>query len=116
MLAVIIPSHASGFRTGTSELARAGGQLIAVIGRLSVDDARQLAASRRGNAPAMALVLAVSAWATDGITEDTARTAEILSAAGWRVAVASASTPLDTAWQQMHRPLEMLRPGGGDPR
>jgi len=116
MLAVITPSHASGFRTGTSELARAGGQLIAVIGRLSVDDARQLAASRRGNAPAMALVLAVSAWATDGITEDTARTAEILSAAGWRVAVASASTPLDTAWQQMHRPLEMLRPGGGDPR
>jgi len=116
MLAVITPSHATSFGTGTSELARAGGQLIAVIGRLSVDDARQLAASRRGNAPAMALLLAVSAWATDGITEDTARTAEILSAAGWRVAVASASTPLDTAWQQMHRPLEMLRPGGGDPR
>ena len=116
MLAVNTPSHATSFGTGSSELARAGGQLIAVIGRLSVDDARQLAASRRGNAPAMALVLAVSAWATDGITEDTARTAEILSAAGWRVAVASASTPLDTAWQQMHRPLEMLRPGGGDPR
>src|SRR6516164_4862152 len=116
MLAVITPSHASSFGTGTSELARAGGQLIAVVGRLSADDARQLAASRRGNAPAMALLLAVAAWATDGITEDTARTAEILSAAGWRVAVASASTPLDTAWQQMHRPLEMLRPGGGDPR
>src|SRR6516164_1698167 len=116
MLAVITPSHASGFRTGTSELARAGGQLIAVIGQLSVDDARQLAASRRGNAPAMALLLAVSAWATDGITEDTARTAEILSAAGWRVAVASARTPLDTGWQQLHGPLEMLRPGGGDPR
>ena len=116
MLAVIIPSHASGFRTGTSELARAGGQLIAVIGRLSVDDARQLAASRRGNAPAMALVLAVSAWATDGITEDTARTAEILSAAGWRVAVASASTPLATAWQQLHRPMEVVRSSGGDLR
>lgn len=106
MLAVITPSHATGFRTGTSELARAGGQLIAVLGQLSADDARQLATSRRGNAPAMALLLAVSAWATDGITEDTARTAEILSTAGWRVAVASASTPLATAWQQLHRPFD----------
>jgi uncharacterized protein (DUF58 family) len=122
MLAVITPSHATSFRNGTSELARAGGQLIAVIGRLSADDARQLAASRRGNAPAMALLLAVSAWATDGIAEDTARTAEILSAAGWRVAVASASTPLATAWQQLHRPFDPAdRPVpvgglGGDPR
>src|SRR5216110_868397 len=61
MLAVITPSHSAGFRNGTGELARAGGQLIAVVGRLSADDARQLAASRRGNAPAMALLLAVSA-------------------------------------------------------
>jgi hypothetical protein len=70
----------------------------------------------------MALLLAVSAWATDGITEDTAQTAEILSAAGWRVAVASASTPLAAAWQQMHRPMDPAdRPVpvgglGGDPR
>jgi hypothetical protein len=63
----------------------------------------------------MALLLAVSAWATDGIAEDTAQTAEILSAAGWRVAVASASTPLASAWQQLHRPMEISRPGG-DPR
>src|SRR5499427_3469143 len=122
MLAVIVPSRAAGLRSGTSALANAGGQLIAVVGRLTADDARQLAASRRGNAPAMALVLAVSAWATDGITEDTARTAEILSFAGWRVAVASASTPLETAWQQLHRPFSpfdrQVQAGGlgGDPR
>jgi uncharacterized protein (DUF58 family) len=109
MLAVIAPSRASGFRTGTSALASAGGQLIAVAGRMSAEDARALAAARRGNAPAMALLLAVSAWVSDGIAEDTARTAEILSAAGWRVAVASASTQLATAWQQLHRPLEPPR-------
>ena len=115
MLAVITPSHAASFRTGTSALASAGGQLIAVVGRLSADDASQLAASRRGNAPAMALLLAVSAWASDGISEDTARTAEILSAAGWRVAVASASTPLAAAWQQLHRPADRpLSVGGFD--
>ena len=113
MLAVITPSRAGSFQTGTSALASAGGQLIAVVGRLSADDASQLAASRRGNAPAMALLLAVSAWASDGISEDTARTAEILSAAGWRVAVASASTPLEAAWQQLHRPADRPLSVGG---
>jgi uncharacterized protein (DUF58 family) len=106
MLAVITPSRATGLRAGTSALAAAGGQLIAVIGQMSADDARALAVSRRGNAPAMALVLGVSTWASDTIGEDTAVTAEILSAAGWRVAVASASTPLAVAWQQLHRPAE----------
>ena len=124
MLAVITPSHATGLdrRLG----AGPGGRPADRGGRADVaEDARQLAASRRGNAPAMALLLAVSAWASDGIAEDTARTAEILSAAGWRVAVASASTPLAAAWQQLHRPAD--RPGrsgrcraprrrGGDPR
>jgi uncharacterized protein (DUF58 family) len=106
MLAVITPSRATTLRTGTSALAAAGGQLIAVVGLMSAEDARELATSRRGNAPAMALVLGVSTWAADTIAEDTARTAEILSAAGWRVAVASASTTLASAWQQLHRPVE----------
>ena len=106
MLAVITPSRTAGLGTGTSALASAGGQLIAVAGRMSAEDARALAAARRGNAPAMALLLAVSAWAADGVAEDTARSAEILSAAGWRVAVASASTPLAAAWQQLHRPFD----------
>jgi uncharacterized protein (DUF58 family) len=106
MLAVITPSRDTTLRTGTSALAAAGGQLIAVVGLMSAEDARELATSRRGNAPAMALVLGVSTWAADTIGEDTARTAEILSAAGWRVAVASASTPLASAWQQLHRPVE----------
>src|ERR1700733_9278535 len=88
MLAVINPSPASTIRKGIGELAGAGGQLIAVLGRLSAEDARTLAASRRGNAPAMALLLAVSAWTTGEVSEDTARAAQILSAAGWRVAIA----------------------------
>src|SRR6266536_1126105 len=110
MLAVITPSRAAGLRAGTSALSAAGGQLIAVIGQMSADDTRALAAGRRGNAPAMALVLGVSTWASDTIGEDTAVTAEILSAAGWRVAVASASTPLAAAWQQLHRPADRPLP------
>jgi uncharacterized protein (DUF58 family) len=103
-LAVITQSRAAGLRAGISALADARGQLIAVAGRLSDDDARALAAAKGANAPAMALLLAVSGWTDDRVADDTARTAEILSAAGWRVAVASASTPLAAAWQQMHRP------------
>jgi len=113
MLAVITPSSQAGLQAGTSALASAGGQLIAVVGRLSPDDASSLAASRRGNAPAMALLLAVSAWATDSVPPDVARTAEILAAAGWRVAIVTASTPLASAWQQLHRPADRPLPIGG---
>ena len=113
MLAVISTSSHASLQSGTSALASAGGQLIAVVGQLSPDDARALAASRRGNAPAMALLLAVSAWATDSVPQEEARTAEILAAAGWRVAVVTASTPLASAWQQLHRPADRPLPIGG---
>jgi uncharacterized protein (DUF58 family) len=113
MLAVISPSRDVSLGAGTSALASAGGQLIAVVGRLSAEDASALAASRRGNAPAMALLLAVSAWATESAAQDTARTAEILSAAGWRVAVVMASTPLASAWQLLHKPADRPIPVGG---
>ena len=113
MLAVIRPSHASGFRSGTTALASGGGQLIVVLGRLSTEDAAQLAAARRGNAPAMALLLAVSRWAADAVGEDTERAAETLTAAGWRVAVATASTPLPAAWQHLHRPADRPLAVGG---
>jgi uncharacterized protein (DUF58 family) len=109
-LALITPSRTADLRTGMSALAEAGGPLIAVAGRLSDDDAVALAAARRGNAPAMALLLDVSGWTTDDIAEDTAHTAEILSAAGWHVAVASASTSLAAAWQQLHRPVSPIGP------
>jgi uncharacterized protein (DUF58 family) len=112
MLAVITPSRVAGFGKGTSALASAGGQLIAVVGRLSAEDASALAATRRGSAPAMALLLDVSAWTSGPISEDSARTAEILIAAGWRVAVASATTPLAAAWQQLHRPADRPLPVG----
>jgi len=112
MLAVISPSREARLLAGTAALAHAGGQLIAVLGRMSADDARQLAASRHGNAPAMALLLTVAVWSGETVPEDSARTAEILSAAGWRVALASSGTQLATAWQQMHRPVDSLRPRG----
>jgi uncharacterized protein (DUF58 family) len=126
MLAVITPGSASNIRKGTGELAGAGGQLIAIVGRLSVDDATQLAGARRGNAPGMALVLAVSAWSSSSLAgasptsgslngsslngrqlpADAARTAQILTASGWRVAVVTAPSQLTVAWQLLHKPAD----------
>ena len=110
VLAEITPSRTAGLRSGMSALADAAGQLVVVAGRVSDDDARALAAAKRGNAPAMALLLAVSAWTADGVAKDTARAAEILHAAGWGVAVADASTPLAAAWQHMCRPAAPSQP------
>jgi hypothetical protein len=110
MLAVINPSAAGTIRKGVGELAGAGGQLIAVVGRMSAQDASQLAGARRGNTPGMALILAVGAWTTvsDGqnIPADAARTAQILTASGWRVAVVTASSQLTVAWQLLHKPAD----------
>ena len=85
-----------------------------MLGRLSAADAGALAAARRGNAPAMALlVVPPSLGVPDEVPEDTARAAQILSAGGWRVAVAGAGTPLAAAWQQLHRPIDRPLPVGG---
>jgi hypothetical protein len=61
----------------------------------------------------MALLLTVGAWTSDVVPEDTTHAAQILAAAGWRVALANSSTPLATAWQQLHRPADRLLPSGG---
>ncbi|HJY67898.1 MAG TPA: DUF58 domain-containing protein, partial [Streptosporangiaceae bacterium] len=113
MLAVISPSREVSLAAGAAALTHAGGQLIAVLGRVSAEDAKMLAASRRGNAPAMALMVAAWSWVSDAVPEETARTAEILAAAGWHVAVVTASTPLAAAWQQLHRPADRAIPVGG---
>jgi uncharacterized protein (DUF58 family) len=94
-LAVIRPSPEPGLHRGVSALRAGGGQLIAVLGRLTADEAREVAASRRGSAPAKALVL-------DGGREQ-AIAAQALIGAGWRAALVTTDTPLAAAWQELHR-------------
>jgi uncharacterized protein (DUF58 family) len=117
-LAVIQPSRATGLTGALAQLGgQRGGMVIAVMGRLSPADARELAAARRGDGPALALLLAVSSWASpprNGAAADqaaataaaaeTADAATILTAAGWRVTTVTAGQPLASAWQQLSRP------------
>ena len=127
-LAVIKPSHATGLGSGLASVAGASGLLIAITGRLSAAQARELAAARPGGGLAIALLLAVSSWAArqggnsggtargsspaggssgaegGGAADETAEAAGILATAGWRVATMTATTPLALAWQAVTDP------------
>lgn len=118
-LAVIQPSRLTSLTSGLAHVRSSpGGLLIAVLGRLSAADARQLAAGRRGDGPALALLLDTTSWLAPrtgpeqggAATPDpqTASAARILTGAGWRVAVVTAGQPLAAAWQQLHSPAGLL--------
>jgi uncharacterized protein (DUF58 family) len=97
----LIPALAHGWR-GNS------GLLIAVLGRISPEEARQLASARHSSGAALALLLAVSTWSgqrpSDRAAGETDAAASILAAAGWRVATITADTPLATAWEVLNHP------------
>jgi uncharacterized protein (DUF58 family) len=103
-LAVIRPSRAGGIGVGIEALSAAGGQIIAILGRLTAAEARELAAARRGTAPGLALLLrpADRDWA-----DRDAACAQTMAAAGWRVAIVPDTARLAAAWQELHQP------GGG---
>jgi hypothetical protein len=97
-LAVVKPSRAVGLEAGIEALGTVGGQVIAVLGEVSAEQVRELAATRRGNAPALALLMVEEgAW-------DTAATAsQVLIGAGWQVAIVPDAARLPLAWQEVHR-------------
>lgn len=96
-LAVLRPSRAVSLEVGIAALGTAGGQLIAVLGELPPAQARDLAATRRGTAPGMALFLAEPG------APDVTASAQVLAGAGWRVAVVPDAARLAAAWQELFR-------------
>lgn len=130
-LAVVQSSRAGVITAGLAQLqaGSAGGLLIAVMGQLSAAEARRLAAARRGDGPALALLLAVTSWSAPArpasarepgtgaesgepglapaggpLPAETAAAARILTGAGWRVAAIGAGQPLAAAWRQLSAP------------
>ena len=104
-LAVIRPSARRDLSQAVSAVGpRANGLLVVVAGRLSVTEATSLAASHPGGAPALALLLAVPAWAAGEPAtgqDDTEQAAAVLTAAGWRVAIVRPGVPLAAAWRRL---------------
>lgn len=117
-LAVIRPSRSPDLTRGLAATPSGlGGLLIAVCGRLSPAHARQLASARKGDSPALAVLLAVSTWAADRpgaeLADETRPAATVLAGAGWRVITVGAHSSLADAWGELNRPAA---PPGGAPR
>jgi uncharacterized protein (DUF58 family) len=110
-LAMIRPSRNPSLSAGLAQMPKeSSGLMIAVVGSLPEDQARRLAAARRSSGPAMALLLAVSSWATEQeggrFAGETDATAALLTAAGWRVVTVTAGMPLRTAWEALTHPYQ----------
>jgi uncharacterized protein (DUF58 family) len=103
ILAVLRPSRAVSLEAGMRALGTGGGQLIAVLGDLPPAQARELATARRGTAPGVALLLAENPEGSGVVAS-----AQVLAAAGWRVAVVPDAARLAAAWQELYR----ASPGG----
>ena len=97
-LAVARPSLTVSLDAAVAALGQAGGQLIAVLGELTAVQARELAATRRGTAAGVAVLLV-----EDVHRAESQASAQILTAAGWRVAVVPDAARLTAAWQQLFR-------------
>ena len=107
-LAVIRPSRNPTLGPGLAQLPLdTSGVFILVAGHLTAGQARELASARRASGPAMALLLAVSTWASErpgtAATGETDEASRVLNAAGWRVATVTADIPLTVAWDMLNR-------------
>ncbi len=101
----------------------ADGLVIAVVGRTDPTQAQELAGIRPGASTAIAIIVDVDAWSTPvrGSHVDApgtgaaARSAAVLRAAGWRVAIAHPDEPLATLWGRLASGLQtadrMSEPG-----
>jgi uncharacterized protein (DUF58 family) len=96
-LAVVRMSTGRDLRSGLSALRSAAsegdGLVVGVFGRLSADDARDVARSRRGTATCVAVIVDAG-----GETSTANRAATVLRAAGWRVLTMTSAAALAGAW------------------
>ncbi|HTY72886.1 MAG TPA: DUF58 domain-containing protein [Actinomycetes bacterium] len=100
-LAVVQADAAGAIPPGVRVLAP-DGLLVAVLGRLSTDDAETLLRAHRRASSAVAVVLDVETWRAGDAGGDTGPAA-LLQAAGWRVVVARAGDDLAALWPQVAR-------------
>ena len=98
-------------------LSDAGGErgerlVVAVLGRLTPEEAHAVAGLRRSRGTGLAMVLDVDAWAGAGAGGAAApvvgpsaapRTAEILADQQWRVVVVDPTTTVPGAWESLER-------------
>ncbi len=94
-MAVVRTSTGRSLRSGLASLRSAAsegdGLIVGVFGRLSSDDARDVARAKRGTSTCVAVLIGDE-------SESTLRSASVLRTAGWRVLVMASAAELPAAW------------------
>ncbi|MFE3447920.1 DUF58 domain-containing protein [Nonomuraea sp. NPDC059194] len=102
-LAVVRPSPARSLELGLTALRQGGGDglVVAVLGAMDAEEARELAKVRHGSATGVAVLLDVEGWeARDYGSADRRQAVEaVLAGSGWRIVTLPAGTSLATVWQ-----------------
>ncbi|MET9339827.1 DUF58 domain-containing protein [Nonomuraea sp. NPDC003804] len=102
-LAVVRTSPARSLELGITALRQGGGDglIVAVVGAMDAEEARELAKVRHGSATGVAVLLDVEGWEVKdyGSTERRQAVEAVLTGSGWRIVTLPAATPLAAVWQ-----------------
>ncbi|MEV4566527.1 DUF58 domain-containing protein [Nonomuraea sp. NPDC049419] len=117
-LAVIKHSPARSLEMGVSALRQGGGDglIVAVLGAMEPEEARELGRLRHSGITAVAVLLDVSSWeGGDGTAAENQRAVEtVLAGYGWRIVTLPAGTSIATVWPDAAgRGRYVLDPTGG---
>ncbi|MGY1608804.1 DUF58 domain-containing protein [Geodermatophilus sp. SYSU D00700] len=116
-LAVLAPARGSSLRPAVEQLHRVAGDgpVVAVLGAVAPDDVADLVAARSGPHRDAAVLLDVASWADAGtrtrralsatsrahLAAQVEESAALLRGAGWQVAVAGATSPVEAVWAEL---------------
>ncbi|MEU7891420.1 DUF58 domain-containing protein [Nonomuraea sp. NPDC049152] len=102
-LAVVRNSPARSLELGITALRQGGGDglIVAVLGAMDPEEARELAKVRHGSATGVAVLLDVEGWEVKDYGSGERRQAveAILAGSGWRIVTLPAGTSPATVWQ-----------------
>ncbi|WP_329424524.1 DUF58 domain-containing protein [Streptosporangium sp. NBC_01495] len=101
-LAVVRASTARSLEYGVGALRQGGdGLIVAVLGKMDLDQARELARARHGNVTGVAVMLDVAGWENPELDEDEEFQAarSVFTGTGWRVVRLPAGGSVADVWQ-----------------
>ncbi|MFI6450707.1 DUF58 domain-containing protein [Streptosporangium amethystogenes] len=106
-LAVVKASPTRSLEYGVGALRQGGGDglIVAVLGKMDLDQARELARVRHGNMTGVAVMLDVAGWEHPelGEDEDFQAARAVLTGTGWRVVRLAAGASVASVWQDAAR-------------
>ncbi|MGJ6961368.1 DUF58 domain-containing protein [Streptosporangium sp. G11] len=102
-LAVVRTSTARSLEYGVGALRQGGGDglIVAVLGKMDLDQAQELARARHGNVIGVAVMLDVAGWESPELGEDEEFQAarSVFAGTGWRVVRLPAGGSVASVWQ-----------------